>query len=248
MGKLVRRATGDRTNKHADRGGRVRRDVSALLDTDVRSRQKRFNWHRFPTRMCLFRNHTRCVSVLLHLWQPLVLVTTLITVMSPLQLCVCVLDNANAAALTLAHHAAVSGNHYCVSRSMRCFWVEGGVRVCKRVNVGQRKHGSTSVPQLSMQTMALFVVHTPPTVDSVRLQLRRGISSRISCRSHLAPPQVQLNTFRFCSFAKWKQYGSNHWRRRAALPAAACYEKPGGLKLGDMLCSQEWKMRSRGRS
>lgn len=41
-----------------------------------------------PSRMCLFRNHTWCVSVLVHLWSPSILVMLLIIVIS--SLCVCV--------------------------------------------------------------------------------------------------------------------------------------------------------------
>lgn len=58
----------------------------SFVFTDVISNQNRFNWHPFPTRMCLFRNHSLCVSVLLNRWQPWILVTALIIVMSPLQL------------------------------------------------------------------------------------------------------------------------------------------------------------------
>ncbi len=43
----------------------------------------------FPTRMCLFRNHTQCVSLLVHLWAPSILVILLIIVISSLCLSVC---------------------------------------------------------------------------------------------------------------------------------------------------------------
>lgn len=71
--------------------------------------------------MCLFRNHSLCVSVLLNRWQPRILVTTLIIVMSPLQLRE--LDTAN---VTAAHHAAISRNHCCIFGSMKCLFLVGG--------------------------------------------------------------------------------------------------------------------------
>lgn len=164
--------------------------------TDVVSNKNRFNWHPFPSRMCFFRNHSLCVSVLLNRWQPPILVSRLIAVMSPLPLRE--LDVAN---VTLAHPAATGRRHYCTFGSMKClFLVVGGwggalLRVCKRVNPGQRKHRSPLVLSLACKLSLLPVIHTPPTRNSVRLQLRRGIFSMICCHSHLVPPQVELNRF-----------------------------------------------------
>lgn len=117
MGKLVRSTTPSHTGKHTDQPLSVTVSFSFVL-TDVISNKNRFNWHPFPSRMCFFRNHSLCVSVLLNRWQPPILVSRLIAVMSPLPLRE--LDIAN---VTLAQPAATGRRHYCTFGSMKCLFL-----------------------------------------------------------------------------------------------------------------------------
>lgn len=63
-----------------------------------------------------------------------------------------------------------------------------------------------------LQTLALSVFHTPPTLNSVRLWLRRGILSKITCLFHAGWIKY-ISGWLTCQTEKmWMR----HWRRWAA--------------------------------
>lgn len=91
------------------------------------------------------------------------------------------------------------------------------------------------------ETLPLSVIHTPPTRNSARLELRRVILSVISSRSRLVPLQVEWNTYQ-SGLLVLKDMLKQHGRLSAALAAAACYERLGGwsLEIWSVLRSGKW--------